>query len=59
MDRATFRALVVASMAERQQRYEATLRGMPIFRHLSQVCIAFACYRLCGRACVQRQQRWI
>ena len=24
-------------MAERQQRYEASLRGMPIFRHLGQV----------------------
>jgi hypothetical protein len=36
VDRATFRSLVVYSMAERRQRYEASLRGMPIFRHLSQ-----------------------
>ena len=40
VDRATFRSLVVYSMAERRQRYEATLRGMPIFRHLSQEQLA-------------------
>jgi hypothetical protein len=27
-------------MAERRQRYEATLRDMPIFRHLSQQQLA-------------------
>lgn len=36
VDRSTFRALVIRSMAERRQRYEATLRGMAVFRHLSQ-----------------------
>lgn len=37
LDRATFRALVVGSMAERAQRYEASLRRIPILQHLSQV----------------------
>ncbi|KAL4421376.1 hypothetical protein ABPG75_010667 [Micractinium tetrahymenae] len=40
VDRSTFRSLVVHSMAERRQRYEATLRGMAVFRHLSQEQLA-------------------
>ena len=40
VDRATFRSLVVYSMAERRQHYEVTLRDMPIFRHLSQEQLA-------------------
>lgn len=36
LDRGTFRALVVGSMAERAQRYQASLRRIPILQHLSQ-----------------------
>ncbi|GAB4822236.1 hypothetical protein N2152v2_009282 [Parachlorella kessleri] len=40
MDRATFRAMIVGSMVERRTRYEATLRSMEIFQHLSQEQLA-------------------
>ena len=40
VDRATFRSLVVYSMAERRRRHEATLRGVPIFGHLTQQQLA-------------------
>ncbi|PSC76791.1 cAMP-dependent kinase regulatory subunit [Micractinium conductrix] len=40
LERATFRSLVVNSMAERRTRYEGVLRGMPVFQDLSQEQLA-------------------
>lgn len=49
LDRATFRALVVGSMAERAQRYQASLRRIPCLQHLTQAsCSALLRLPCCG-----------